>query len=76
MWHKIFEKRERFAPDLINLRQYEMALLYAREHGKMPIPVRPWHDNHRWTDSESQYMRDNRAQAQAIMDRIFPKEEG
>jgi hypothetical protein len=37
--------------------------LYAREYNLKPPPVRPWHLNKRWSDSELQYMRDNREKA-------------
>lgn len=67
-------KRPRFKPDLIDLEQYEKNLLYAREHNKKPPPVKPWPSRSDWTDSELQYMKDNREKAKAIRKRIFPND--
>lgn len=67
-------KCQTFAPNLIDLVKYEKNLLYDREHGKKSVPIRPWPSNRKWSESELQHMRDNRAAAQAIKDRIFPDE--
>lgn len=66
-------KRQTYAPNLIDLVKYEKELLYAREHATKPVPIRPW-PSRKWSESELQHMRDNRAAAQTIKDRIFPKE--
>jgi hypothetical protein len=63
-----------FSPHLIDLVQYEKNLLYAREHGKPPVPVQPIPKTSRqWTASEMQAMRDNREKANDILKRIFPE---
>ncbi|NGX46500.1 MAG: hypothetical protein K940chlam2_01692 [Chlamydiae bacterium] len=73
---KIFGKklfREKFAPSLINLHEYEKNLLYDVEHWRegsilrpvAPPPGRPGG----WTESEDQAMDDNRAGAKKIYEK-------
>jgi hypothetical protein len=80
----ICNPKPKFSPDLIDLVAYEKELLYAREHDRKPIPIKPWPrrtlvispSNHSdWTEAELQYMRDNREQAKTIKERIFPNED-
>lgn len=72
---KLF-KREKFAPSLIDLVQYEKDLLYAKKHGETlrPFPsipgLHPMGRKDTWTDSEMQAMRDNRDKAKNIYDEI------
>lgn len=63
--------------DLIDLRRYEEALLYNREHGQRPVPVRPiamWTGTTYYTPTQLSIMRDNRERADAIKKRIFREE--
>lgn len=68
----MFKRREKFAPDLIDLVQYEKDLLYYKKHNitLMPPPGiggLVWGE---WTDSEMQAMRDNRKEAQKIYSEV------
>lgn len=63
--------------DLIDLQRYEETLLYNREHGQRPVPVRPiatWTGATYYTPTQLSIMRDNRERAQAIKKRIFREE--
>ncbi len=71
-------KKERFEPNLIDLELYEMRLLYNKKYGKRAIPVMPIPylislvaNQEQWTESELQYMKDNREQAKAIKEEIY-----
>jgi hypothetical protein len=66
---RFWQKKPRFQPSLIDLVEYEKTLLYAREHGHKLVPVMPIPAG-KWTDSEMQYMRDNRDKAKEILERI------
>lgn len=75
VFYKMVGRREKFAPQLIDLVQHEKDLLYSRERGDQnAAPLQPIPNLYpEWTSSELQAMRDNRRQAQKITDRIFPK---
>lgn len=64
--------RKRFAPELIDLVEYEKDLLYQREHGiaLRPYAIIPALMFRTWSASEMQAMRDNREQAHLIYERI------
>lgn len=71
----IRDDKSKFEPDLIDLVKYEKSLLYAREYGKRPVPVKPIPNTSReWSDSEMQLMRDNRAKAIDLKHRLFPEQ--
>lgn len=69
--HQLKPKKQTFQPDLIDLKKYEMQLLYAREHDQKVGPIKPIPNVGKWTDSELQYMRVNRAEAKEIYDRVW-----
>ena len=63
--------------DLIDLDEYEKSLLWAREHNKLPVPVRPVAHvvGIALSVEDREAMRQNRERAQAIYDRIFARQE-
>jgi len=76
--YSLAPKKEPFQPNLINLKKYEAGLYYARQYNEpllrvMPIPntTPVWGTGAGWTDSELQYMRNNRAEAQKIYNRVW-----
>lgn len=61
-----------FDPALIDTEVYEGQLLRSKVHGYtlMPPPPIPGNVDREWTLAEKQMMRQNRAEAQAIYDRV------
>ena len=57
-----------YNPDIMDLRQYEAELLYQKRHGITLMPPRttPGLIGREWTIAESEAMRANRDEAEAI----------